>query len=63
MDRTDLPPPPTPTITVPGWQDARWTLRRVAEVIERRFGVSYSCCPSPGARYRRNAALRRYQTV
>ena len=25
-----------------GWQDARWTLTRVAEVIERRFGVSYT---------------------
>lgn len=25
-----------------GWDDARWTLARVAEVIERRFGVSYT---------------------
>jgi transposase len=25
-----------------GWDDARWTLTRVAEVIERRFGVSYT---------------------
>ena len=25
-----------------GWQDARWTLTRVAEAIERRFGVSYT---------------------
>ncbi|BCJ51860.1 transposase [Actinoplanes sp. NBRC 14428] len=25
-----------------GWQDARWTLARVAEVIKRRFGVSYT---------------------
>jgi transposase len=25
-----------------GWADARWTLARVAEVIERRFGVSYT---------------------
>lgn len=25
-----------------GWQDARWTLARVAEVIERRFSVSYT---------------------
>ncbi|MET8091514.1 winged helix-turn-helix domain-containing protein [Micromonospora sp. NPDC005220] len=28
--------------TVHGWDDARWTLARVAEVIERRFGVSYT---------------------
>ncbi len=27
---------------VHGWGDARWTLARVAEVIERRFGVSYT---------------------
>ncbi|TDC01283.1 transposase [Micromonospora fluostatini] len=25
-----------------GWADARWTLARVAEVIERRFGVGYT---------------------
>jgi transposase len=25
-----------------GWTDARWTLTRVAEVIERRFGVCYT---------------------
>lgn len=25
-----------------GWADARWTLTRVAEVIERRFGVGYT---------------------
>ena len=25
-----------------GWADARWTLVRVAEVIERRFGVGYT---------------------
>ncbi|GAA1622809.1 winged helix-turn-helix domain-containing protein [Actinoplanes couchii] len=25
-----------------GWVDARWTLVRVVEVIERRFGVSYT---------------------
>jgi transposase len=25
-----------------GWADARWTLARVADVIERRFGVSYT---------------------
>jgi hypothetical protein len=25
-----------------GWQDARWTLARVAAVIERRFGVAYT---------------------
>ncbi|GAA3741711.1 hypothetical protein GCM10022225_26520 [Plantactinospora mayteni] len=25
-----------------GWSDARWTLARVAEVIERRFEVSYT---------------------
>lgn len=25
-----------------GWDDARWTLTRVAEVIERHFGVSYT---------------------
>lgn len=28
--------------TVHGWSDARWTLTRVAEVIERRFGVCYT---------------------
>ena len=27
---------------VHGWTDARWTLARVAEVIERRFGVTYT---------------------
>lgn len=27
---------------VQGWADARWTLARVAEVIERRFGVGYT---------------------
>jgi len=27
---------------VHGWDDARWTLARVAELIERRFGVSYT---------------------
>ena len=27
---------------VHGWVDARWTLARVAEVIERLFGVSYT---------------------
>ena len=27
---------------VHGWADARWTLARVAEVIERRFEVSYT---------------------
>src|SRR3954454_6098321 len=27
---------------VHGWADARWTLARVAEVIERRFGVTYT---------------------
>ncbi|MGC4795736.1 winged helix-turn-helix domain-containing protein [Micromonospora saelicesensis] len=27
---------------VHGWDDARWTLARVAEVIARRFGVSYT---------------------
>lgn len=25
-----------------GWEDARWTLARVAEVIERRFAVDYT---------------------
>ncbi|MBQ0896698.1 winged helix-turn-helix domain-containing protein [Micromonospora sp. U56] len=25
-----------------GWDDARWTLARVADVIERRFEVTYS---------------------
>ncbi|MEO3744745.1 helix-turn-helix domain-containing protein [Plantactinospora sp. B5E13] len=25
-----------------GWEDARWTLARVAEVIERRFAVGYT---------------------
>jgi transposase len=25
-----------------GWADARWTLARVAELIERRFGVGYT---------------------
>lgn len=25
-----------------GWQDARWTLTRIAKVIERRFSVSYT---------------------
>jgi transposase len=25
-----------------GWDDARWTLARVAEVIERRFAVTYT---------------------
>lgn len=25
-----------------GWADARWTLARVAEVIERSFGVAYT---------------------
>jgi transposase len=25
-----------------GWDDARWTLSRVAELIERRFGVCYT---------------------
>jgi transposase len=25
-----------------GWVDARWTLARVAELIERRFGVTYT---------------------
>jgi putative transposase len=25
-----------------GWDDARWTLARVAELIERRFGVGYT---------------------
>jgi len=25
-----------------GWDDARWTLARVADVIERRFGVDYT---------------------
>ena len=24
-----------------GWDDARWTLARVAEVIERRFAITY----------------------
>ena len=24
-----------------GWDDARWTLSRVVELIERRFSVSY----------------------
>src|SRR3954470_13014978 len=27
---------------VQGWADARWTLARVAEVIERRFGITYT---------------------
>ena len=27
---------------VHGWDDARWTLARVAEVIQRRFGVGYT---------------------
>jgi transposase len=27
---------------VHGWDDARWTLARVVEVIERRFGVTYT---------------------
>ncbi|WP_231924453.1 winged helix-turn-helix domain-containing protein [Micromonospora chokoriensis] len=27
---------------VHGWDDARWTLARVAEVIGRRFSVSYT---------------------
>jgi putative transposase len=27
---------------VHGWDDARWTLARVGEVIERRFGVTYT---------------------
>ncbi len=27
---------------VHGWDDARWTLARVADLIERRFGVSYT---------------------
>ncbi|MEU4425588.1 winged helix-turn-helix domain-containing protein [Actinoplanes sp. NPDC024001] len=27
---------------VHGWDDARWTLARVAELIERRFSVSYT---------------------
>ncbi len=27
---------------VHGWDDARWTLARVAELIERRFSVSYA---------------------
>ena len=27
---------------VHGWGDARWTLARVAELIERRFGVPYT---------------------
>lgn len=27
---------------VHGWDDARWTLSRVAELIERRFGVGYT---------------------
>lgn len=27
---------------VQGWDDARWTLARVAELIERRFEVSYT---------------------
>lgn len=27
---------------VHGWDDARWTLARVAEVIERHFSVSYT---------------------
>lgn len=27
---------------VHGWDDARWTLARVAEVIERRFEVTYT---------------------
>ncbi|MFG1916777.1 winged helix-turn-helix domain-containing protein [Micromonospora sp. NPDC048898] len=25
-----------------GWEDARWTLARVAEVIDRRFAVNYT---------------------
>lgn len=25
-----------------GWDDARWTLARVAELIQRRFGVGYT---------------------
>jgi transposase len=27
---------------VHGWNDARWTLARVAELIQRRFGVGYT---------------------
>lgn len=27
---------------VHGWADARWTLSRVAELIQRRFGVGYT---------------------
>jgi putative transposase len=27
---------------VHGWDDARWTLLRVAELIQRRFGVGYT---------------------
>jgi putative transposase len=27
---------------VHGWVDARWTLARVAELIERSFGISYT---------------------
>jgi transposase len=27
---------------VHGWADARWTLARVAELIERLFGVTYT---------------------
>jgi putative transposase len=31
---------------VHGWDDARWTPARVAELIERRFEISASAPPS-----------------